>query len=61
MKIVKSFYTRKESNFMADKTWAWVVIRLPPEEKRLLQTRAREYHLNLSRFLVLMGLRGEVK
>jgi len=46
---------------MAEKKWAWVVLRLPPEEKELLQSKARTYHLNLSRYLVLMGLRGKLE
>ena len=46
---------------MDERKWAWIVMRVPPEEKELLLSEAKSYHLNLSRYLVLMGLRGKVE
>jgi len=38
-----------------------LTVRVTEEEKRALKARADEYHLNLSRYLIMIGLKGRVQ
>jgi len=37
-----------------------ILIRVTETEKDALRERAAEYHLNISRYLIMMGLKGRV-
>jgi len=38
-----------------------LLIRVTEAEKTALREKAAEYHLNISRYLIMMGLRGRVQ
>jgi len=38
-----------------------IIIRVTETEKDALRERAAEYHLNISRYLIMIGLRGRVQ
>jgi len=44
-----------------DRKGRLILIQVTEQEKEALKARAEEYHLNLSRFLILMGLKGRVQ
>jgi len=44
-----------------DKKEKAIIIMVSEQEKEALKARAEEYHLNLSRFMILMGLKGKVQ
>jgi len=37
-----------------------IVIRVTEDEKKALEKKASEFHLNVSRYLIMIGLRGRV-
>jgi len=39
----------------------FIIIKVSPDEKELLRSRAASFHLSLSRYMVMMSVRGEVK
>lgn len=39
----------------------FILIRVTGSEKDALKQRASEYHLTLSRYLILIGLRGRIR
>ena len=38
-----------------------IIIRVTEAEKNALQEKAGEYHLNISRYLIMLGLKGKVQ
>jgi len=38
-----------------------IIIRVTEAEKNALQEKAAEYHLNVSRYLIMLGLKGRVQ
>jgi len=38
-----------------------ILVLVTEQEKEALKARAKEYHLNLSRYLIMIGLRGRVE
>jgi len=43
-----------------DRKGKLILIQVTAEEKEALKARAQEYHLNLSRYLIMIGLKGRV-
>jgi len=44
-----------------DRKGKLILIQVTPEEKEALKEKAESYHLNLSRYLIMIGLRGRVE
>jgi len=38
-----------------------IVVRVTDAEKNALQEKAGEYHINVSRYLIMLGLKGKVQ
>ncbi|MGC9193783.1 MAG: plasmid mobilization protein, partial [Thermoplasmata archaeon] len=37
-----------------------IIMRVSPEEKEIIRKKAEAHHLSLSRYLILLGLRGKI-
>jgi len=45
----------------ADVKSKFIIIKVSPKEKELIKSKAASFHLSLSRYMVMMSVRGEVK
>jgi len=63
--IVKVFISEIIHSYMNMETEEtkseFIIIKVSPREKEMLRSRAASFHLSLSRFMVMMSVRGEVK
>jgi len=46
---------------IADAKSKFIIIKVSPSEKELIKSKAASFHLSLSRYMVMMSVRGEVK